>query len=398
MPEMRREIQFERLNFFIFQWIQMFPPGTPFTIGELWDAAGQARHTFSGQTLPEEFALARCHEYARNGFLEQLPDARFRPTENFTRANVEGFVRAISGNADRPMASGHLPVKEWDVFISHAGEDKTEVVEPLARALRERGLGVWYDRWILTVGDSLRRRIDDGLANSRYGVVVLSPSFFGKHWPERELDGLVQKEVDGKKVILPVWHKVTRDDVARYSLPLSDRYSASTAEGIDVVADRLLEAIVGVTTDRGSGALPVRPPSGDSVRQPGWIVLGGVPFETDPDYYAGPQIERRSSTHMTIGGGKTIQDFGNAVSAKPVRLRDGVTKLDQPIMHRLQELMIKGGSHLVTDWVGNEYQAFISDFSPRPSGPLAWAYEMSLQVVSVARLRGVPYVDPRRSR
>lgn len=63
---------------------------------------------------------------------------------------------------------------EYDVFISHATEDKTEVVRPLAEVLRRLGLRVWYDEYELKLGDSLRRKIDHGLVTSRFGVVVLS--------------------------------------------------------------------------------------------------------------------------------------------------------------------------------------------------------------------------------
>lgn len=132
---------------------------------------------------------------------------------------------------------------EYDVFICHAGEDKDAVIEPLAEELRNRGLRVWYDRWILTIGDSLRRKIDEGLRQCRYGIVVLSPNFFGKHWPERELDGLVQREVSGHKVILPIWHNVNHSDVASYSLPLADRMAGSTRTGIPHLADQLMDAM-----------------------------------------------------------------------------------------------------------------------------------------------------------
>ena len=62
--------------------------------------------------------------------------------------------------------------QEWDVFISHADEDKEDFVRPLARALHGRGLSVWFDELTLTVGDSLRRSIDLGLARSRFGVLA----------------------------------------------------------------------------------------------------------------------------------------------------------------------------------------------------------------------------------
>ena len=79
---------------------------------------------------------------------------------------------------------------EWDVFIGHASEDKDDFVRSLAERLRHEGLRVWYDDFTLTVGDSLRRSIDRGLARSRYGVVVISPNFLRKEWPQKELDGL----------------------------------------------------------------------------------------------------------------------------------------------------------------------------------------------------------------
>ena len=62
----------------------------------------------------------------------------------------------------------------FDVFISHASEDKDDFVRDLANSLQRHGLKVWYDEFTLRVGDSLRRSIENGLKNSSYGVVVLS--------------------------------------------------------------------------------------------------------------------------------------------------------------------------------------------------------------------------------
>jgi hypothetical protein len=103
--------------------------------------------------------------------------------------------------------------KKWDVFIYHATEDKDGFVRPLAMALDASGLSVWYDEFSLKVGDSLRAKIDEQLANSRYGVVVLSNSFFAKNSPQHELDGLMSSEIPGTKVILPVWHHISFEEV-----------------------------------------------------------------------------------------------------------------------------------------------------------------------------------------
>jgi hypothetical protein len=124
--------------------------------------------------------------------------------------------------------------KQIDVFVCHASEDK-DFVEPLARALAQSGLRVWFDATALTVGDSLRRKIDEGLSSSRYGVVVLSPNFFAKTWPQQELDGLVSKEVEGIKVILPVWHNIDFEGVKERSPMLSGRLAAKSSDGIEKV-------------------------------------------------------------------------------------------------------------------------------------------------------------------
>jgi len=128
-----------------------------------------------------------------------------------------------------PSSTGH-----WDVFISHASEDKEDFVRPLAGALRARGHSVWFDELTLTVGDSLRRSIDRGLARSRFGVVVISPNFLDKEWPQRELDGLAAREVDGTKVILPVWHNITAEQLRARSPMLADRVATLSSNGIEI--------------------------------------------------------------------------------------------------------------------------------------------------------------------
>lgn len=120
--------------------------------------------------------------------------------------------------------------REFDVFISHATEDKDAVVRPLAHALDELGLTVWYDEFELHVGDSLRRKIDSGISRSRFGIVVLSHAFFSKSWPQYELDGLVTMAVSGKQVILPLWHEISKDEVMRQSPSLADKVALRTSD------------------------------------------------------------------------------------------------------------------------------------------------------------------------
>ncbi len=132
---------------------------------------------------------------------------------------------------------------KYDVFISHASEDKDDVARPLAAHLEALGLRVWFDECQLTLGDSLRRNIDRGLIESRFGVVILSPAFFAKEWPNKELDGLVACEDGRGKVILPIWHKITATDIGRFSPILADKLAISTSRGLALVADSIVRAV-----------------------------------------------------------------------------------------------------------------------------------------------------------
>lgn len=147
-------------------------------------------------------------------------------------------------------------MKRWDAFISHASEDKETVAIPLAAALQRAGVRVWLDRFELRVGDSLREKIDEGLAESRFGIVILSPSFLAKGWPRRELNGLFALEESGRKVILPVWHEITKSALADQSPILADRLAVETSRGIQAVCSELMAVIL----DPGSGSPSVTSP------------------------------------------------------------------------------------------------------------------------------------------
>lgn len=132
----------------------------------------------------------------------------------------------------------------YDVFICHASENKESFVRPLAKALRKQNIEVWFDELSLVVGDSLRESIDKGLAQSRFGAVVLSPAFFQKRWTQRELNGLVARQMAGEEtVILPIWHGVSHEDVLSYSPPLADVRAIDSKKGVRHVVRELLRRV-----------------------------------------------------------------------------------------------------------------------------------------------------------
>lgn len=120
--------------------------------------------------------------------------------------------------------------KEYDVFISHSADDKDSYISELAEELKASGVTIWYDTDNIGWGQSIRKEIDKGLANSKYGIVVISPSFIEKYWTNYELDGILNKEGStGNQMILPIWHNVTADQVKKYSFSLAGKLALNSA-------------------------------------------------------------------------------------------------------------------------------------------------------------------------
>lgn len=219
----------------------------------------------------EKYRRGQAHRY-QGGLARQSPVRIPIPSSGHWHAVVDmqglrgstraGF-RVINGAALRPLPpirehrselaeiaenAANLPHVEGsvthDVFISHASEDKDEVARPLAAALEARDVSVWYDESALRIGDSLRRKIDAGIARSRFGIVVLSKPFFAKGWPQYELDGLVTMSVSGGQVLLPIWHGVSKDEVIGFSPSLADRVALRTSDySIDEIAAEIADVI-----------------------------------------------------------------------------------------------------------------------------------------------------------
>ena len=134
--------------------------------------------------------------------------------------------------------------KKWDVFISHASEDKDTIVRQLADALEKLKVKIWFDEFSLKVGDSLSKSIDDGLQKSKFGIVVISKHFLEKRWTDYEYRSLLSKEENGKKIILPIWHNISKDEVKQFSLYLSDKVALDTSKtSINTIALLLTETI-----------------------------------------------------------------------------------------------------------------------------------------------------------
>ncbi len=132
---------------------------------------------------------------------------------------------------------------EWDVFICHATEDKDTFVRELTSSLSGEGISIWYDEFTLRVGDSLRETIEKGISKSRYGIVVLSPNFFQKDWPQRELNVLLQRDSRNQRVILPVWLNIDYAGIAHHSILLAGIMATKAEYGMDRVVHDLMQVL-----------------------------------------------------------------------------------------------------------------------------------------------------------
>ena len=143
------------------------------------------------------------------------------------------------------------------MFICHATEDKEDVAAPLADGLIGRGISVWYDDYEMEVGDSLTERIDDGIARCRFGLVILSRSFFAKAWPQSELRGLEMRMIDGEVELLPIWHEISRDEVQAFSARLADKVALPTSKhGIEEIAEKIAGKVAPVVADNLTPSAP----------------------------------------------------------------------------------------------------------------------------------------------
>ena len=151
------------------------------------------------------------------------------------QASYEARIKELQQQLSQPIVTSATPPittdEEYDVFVSHAYEDKESFVDEFVEALRNKGFKVWYDTDKLKWGDSMREKIDRGLAKSRYGVVILSPNYIAEHkyWTKAELNGLFQVETVNGKTILPIWHNLTKKQVVEYSPIIADRKAMTTA-------------------------------------------------------------------------------------------------------------------------------------------------------------------------
>lgn len=161
---------------------------------------------------------------------QKKQDRASQKLQDSYKSRIEELQQQLAMSVTIPQQKS-IATEEYDVFVSHAWEDKEDFVDEFVDELEKLNIKVWYDKKRIIFGDSMREKIDEGLRKSRFGIVVLSPNYIadGKYWTKSELNGLFQKESIGGKVLIPIWHKLTKKDVINYSPILADRLAMNTA-------------------------------------------------------------------------------------------------------------------------------------------------------------------------
>ncbi len=191
---------------------------------------------------------ARRDLAAANDRLRRDYEARVGNLEAQLVAQIEAQA---SGTAPFEVTAAEGEQQPYDFFISHAWADKADFVDGFVKKAEAAGLRVWYDRFALQWGHPIRQKIDEGLRNSYFGVVVLSPNFFERPWPNYELDGILQRDLSGNGRLLPIWHRLTQDDVEKHAPSLAGRLALSTASS---TTDAIVQELIAVR-DRFKGAM-----------------------------------------------------------------------------------------------------------------------------------------------
>ncbi len=144
---------------------------------------------------------------------------------------LEKLSLTKTNNANKFGGTKELVEEEFDVFISHAWEDKESFVDEFVDCLNKLGIKAWYDKEQIKWGTSLREKIDKGLSKSKFGIVIISHNYIadGKYWTKAELEGIFQLHSIQENIMLPIWHNITKKEVMSYSPIIAGKLAMTTS-------------------------------------------------------------------------------------------------------------------------------------------------------------------------
>ena len=131
-------------------------------------------------------------------------------------------------------------------FISHSKKDSRDFAIKLANELSRQGCPVWFDEFSLSIGDSLLDSIDEGLKSVEKCIFILSPEFLADEgWCKHEFRTASMKQIFGqKKVMLPIWKGISKEDVYEYSPALVDNFGLDSSLGVEAIAKEISKILL----------------------------------------------------------------------------------------------------------------------------------------------------------
>jgi hypothetical protein len=175
---------------------------------ELRKTANRIAPTAFSVDLTEGWEHARKKVFADIDFFILSNQAKTAKREGHTNINRQdsqiATVRTDVGTSMKPAAP--------KAFLSHSSADNA-MAEKLAMDLRKNGVDVWYDAWELRPGDSLRRKIDQGIESASYFIVLLTPTSLKSEWVQTELDAAMVNRIEGSSRLLPIVWNLSGEDI-----------------------------------------------------------------------------------------------------------------------------------------------------------------------------------------
>jgi hypothetical protein len=151
------------------------------------------------------------------------------------------FVRIRDFSYVRERSKDNKPV----AFISHDQRDKDLYARPLAVALRQRSLVVWFDEFSLQPGDRLKTSIDEGIRSCEKCIVLLTQNYLSNNrWASYELDSAIMREIcNGENIIIPVWIGVNQAQVYQFNPQITNIVAVTWQDNEQKVADALARVL-----------------------------------------------------------------------------------------------------------------------------------------------------------
>ena len=135
-----------------------------------------------------------------------------------------------------------MPDHNKRLFISYSSKDR-EFVSRIASDLKSYGVDVWWDKWEMKVGDSINKKIQEGISSAGWLAVILSPNSVKSPWVEREISAALVRELELKDVfVLPILHEDCEIPLFLRDKVYAD-FRQSFAEGLGMLLARVTSTI-----------------------------------------------------------------------------------------------------------------------------------------------------------